>query len=109
MNVRELCEKHGFTPLSLPDPEREVKGAYAGDLLSWVMGRASADQAWITIMSNVNTVAVASLSDVSLVLLAEGVTLEGEVLSTAKARGVNVAVSEKPAFETALLIAPDVL
>ena len=86
-----------------------MKGAYCGDLLSWVMGRASADQAWITIMSNVNTVAVASLSDVSLVLLAEGVTLEGEVLAAASQRGVNVAVSDKPAFETALLIAPDVL
>ena len=109
MNVSELCKKHGFSPLSLPDPEREVKGAYAGDLLSWVMGRAGADQVWITIMSNVNTVAVASLSDVSLVLLSEGVTLEDDILETALKRNVNVAVSQKPAFETALLIAPDVL
>ena len=109
MTVKDLCGKHGFTVLSMPDPDREVRGAYVGDLLSWVMGRAGADQVWITIMSNVNTVAVGSLSDVSLVLLAEGVTLPPDVLETAKTRGVNVAVSPAPAFETALAVAPDVV
>ena len=109
MTVRDLCEKHGYVILSMPDPDREVRGAYVGDLLSWVMGRAWADEVWITIMSNVNTVAVASLSDVSLVLLAEDVTLPPDVLETAKLRGVNVASSPAPAFQTALAVAPDVV
>ncbi|MBR0510110.1 MAG: hypothetical protein IJJ85_08330 [Clostridia bacterium] len=107
MTAAELIEKHGFHPIVLPDPERETEGCYIGDLLSWVMGKACAGNVWITIMSNVNTVAVASLSDVSLVLLAEGVTLEQSVAETALARGVNVASTDLPAFEAATAIAGD--
>ena len=72
MTVKELSEKCGFEPICLPDGERTVSGVYIGDLLSWVMGRAKADDAWITIRSNVNVLAVASLSDVACVILAEG-------------------------------------
>ena len=50
MKVSELIEKAGFRAVTLPDAGREIKGAYAGDLLSWVMGRAKADDAWITII-----------------------------------------------------------
>ena len=37
MTVRKLSESLALEVLSLPEPEREVCGAYAGDLLSWVM------------------------------------------------------------------------
>lgn len=101
MRVNELCTKCGFQALCLPDGEREVNGAYIGDLLSWVMGRAQADNAWITIMSNVNVIAVASLADVSCIILAEGVLLDEELCRTAQQKDINVLVSPLPAFETA--------
>lgn len=106
MTVKEFAENFGFQPISLPDPDREIGGCYIGDLLSWVMGRAQADNVWITIMSNVNTVAVASLSDVSAVLLAEGVTLEEQLSQTAQAKGVNVLSTGLSAYEAAVRIAP---
>ena len=108
MTVNALIEKYGLTPLSLPDPDREVKGCYIGDLLSWVMGRAQADNVWITIMSNINIAAVAALSDVSLVVLAEDVTPDENVLKTAEAKNVNIARTSLPAFETAVKIACDI-
>ncbi len=101
MTVNELMQACGFEAVCLPDSEREVHGAYVGDLLSWVMGRAQEDNAWITIMSNVNVIAVASLSDVSCVILAEGVTLDDELRATAEQKDINVLKSELPAFETA--------
>ncbi len=104
MTVNELAAMQGFKTISLPDAEREIKGVYIGDLLSWVMGRAKADDAWITIMSNINIAAVASLADVACVILAEGVTLDSSVTETAKAKGVNILSSEKPAYETAMLL-----
>lgn len=104
MTVRELCENAGFETVCMPDGDREVSGCYIGDLLSWVMGRAREDNAWITIMSNINVVAVASLSDVACVILAEGVSLDGEVKNTAEQKGINVLCSQKPIFETAVQI-----
>ena len=70
MTVNDFAAKQGFGVVAMPDGEREIKGVYIGDLLSWVMGRAKADDAWITIMSNINIVAVASLADVACIILA---------------------------------------
>lgn len=108
MTVQQIIEKFNFSPLSVPCPEREVAGGYAGDLLSWVMGRASQNNAWITIMSNVNIVAVASLADVSMVILAEGVQADNGVLETAEQKGVNIVSSNLSAFEIAARIADSV-
>ncbi len=102
MTVNELCTSLNLQAICLPDPERKINGVYIGDLLSWVMGRAQADNAWITIMSNINVIAVASLADVACVILAEGVTLDETVLATAQQKGVNVLASSQPAYETAL-------
>ncbi|MBE6807427.1 MAG: hypothetical protein E7527_05405 [Ruminococcaceae bacterium] len=104
MTVKELAEKFNLTVHALPDGDREITGVYIGDLLSWVMGRAGADQAWITIMSNRNIVAVATLADTACILLAEGVVPDEGVASLAAEKGVNLLTSEQGAYETALAI-----
>ena len=104
MTVSLLAEKCGFDFVTLPDPDREVCGGYVGDLLSWVMGRARENCAWITIMSNVNIVAVASLADVSCVILSEGVSLEESVIKTAADKGVNILSTSLNSYEAAALI-----
>ena len=104
MTVNDLCNIDGFSPLTLPDGDREINGVYIGDLLSWVMGKAQGDNAWITIMSNINTLAVASLTDVACVILAEGVTLEDEVKTAAQNKGINVITSTYSAYDTALIL-----
>ena len=104
MTVYDLSKSGQFNVLCMPEPEREINGAYVGDLLSWVMGRAQADNVWITIMSTINVIAVASLSDVSCVLLAEDVSLDDEILNTAKQKGINILSTPLAAFETAVQI-----
>lgn len=98
MTVAALMEKLALTAFVLKDGAREVTGGYTGDLLSWVMGRAQTDAAWVTIMSNNNIVAVASLTDVACVILAEGVRPDDGVAETAAQRGVNLLGSELSAF-----------
>lgn len=102
MTVSDLIKTEKFTLVTLPCGEREIDGVYIGDLLSWVMGKAQADNVWITIMSNINVVAVASLSDVSCVLLAEGVTMEDEVIKTAAEKGINILSTTLSAYEAAI-------
>lgn len=104
MTVAELANGKNMRVLSMPQPEREISGAYVGDLLSWVMGRAQPDNAWITIMSNINVVAVASLSDVSCVILAEGVSPDSEIITTAMQKGINILSTDLDAFNTAVSI-----
>ena len=101
MTVRELSEKNDFEVVCLPDGEREIVGCYCGDLLSWVMGRAKADQAWITIMSNVNIAAVATLCDTSCIILSENVNLDDDVKNVAEMKGINVLRTAMPTYEAA--------
>ena len=105
MTVNEMAKTLGLTVISATDVEREFSGVYIGDLLSWVMGRARADNVWITIMSNINIVAVASLADVACIILAEGVTVDENVRATAEAKGINLYTSEKTAYELASMLA----
>ena len=58
------------------DVEREVTGTYCCDLLSIAMSRAPEGCAWVTVMGNINTLAVAALTDAACIILAEGVTLD---------------------------------
>lgn len=104
MTVSALAQKLSLTPVFLPCGEREVNGVYCGDLLSWVMGKAQTGNAWITIMSNINVVAVASLSDVACVILAEGVQLDEDAKKAAEDKEINILVSDKSTYETALLL-----
>ena len=90
MKVSEVQQKLGLNVITLPSPEREVEGGYVGDLLSWVMGRVTEDYAWVTIMSNINIVAVASLADVACIILAEDVTLEDDVINAATEKNINI-------------------
>ncbi|MBR2315444.1 MAG: hypothetical protein IKA56_02250 [Clostridia bacterium] len=102
MTVNELAAKCSLNPVAVPDGEKEVTGGYVGDLLSWVMGRARENCAWITIMSNINIVAVASLADVGCIILAEGVTADENVIKTANEKGVNILSTEMTAYEVAV-------
>ena len=104
MTVKCLIELTGYTPIVLPEPEREVDGGYVGDLLSWVMGRARGGSAWVTIMSNLNVVAVASLADVACVIFAEGVIPDDSTVDAARERGVNLISSQHSSFNTVLAI-----
>ena len=104
LKVKELLD-HGFETIVLPDGEREIDGVYIGDLLSWVMGRAQMDNAWITIMSNVNVIAVAALADTSCVILAEGVELAPDLVETAREKEINILGSAQPIYETAVQLA----
>ena len=98
MTVKQLSVALGLDVICMPNPDREVKGGYAGDLLSWVMGRANAGNAWITIMSNVNIVAVAMLADPSCIILSEGVLPDEGVLAKAESADVNILGSKKDTF-----------
>ncbi len=94
----------GFTPVSMPDRTREITGVYMGDLLSWVMGRAKSGDAWITIMSNINIIAVATLADTACIIVSEGVELDSEIISAAESKDVNILSFSGSSYDAAVLL-----
>ena len=78
---------------------RPVNGAYACDMLSWVMSHLSAGQIWLTILNSINVVAVAALTDCACVLLTEGVSMTDDILRRADDKAVIILATDQPTFE----------
>ncbi len=77
----------------------EIQGVYIGDLLSLVMSRALEGNLWITIQAHENIVAVASLVDVSAIVVAEGIHVEVDTIAKANELDIPIFESKASAFE----------
>lgn len=100
MTVTQLAAELGLEILcGSPEAlEAQVSGGYCGDLLSWVMGRAQEGEAWITIMSNPNVAAVAMLSALSCVVLAESALPDDPLRKRMESEDIPLLRSEEAAF-----------
>jgi len=83
--------------------DRDVSGVFCCDLLSVAMARAPEDSVWVTVMTNANVVAVATLTDVSCVVLAEGFSFDDAAVKAAEGK-VTLLCSSEPVYETAAKI-----
>lgn len=105
MTVEGLIHKNLFKLKNAgQDLEREITIPFCCDLLSVAMGKAPAGCAWVTVMANINTLAVASLTDSACIILAEDTFSDEEVLSKASEQGITLFSTPMSVFEAALCI-----
>ncbi|MBQ2971059.1 MAG: hypothetical protein IJE16_00740 [Ruminococcus sp.] len=104
MNIKEAVEKLNLKILTEGDLSREITDCYIGDLLSWVMGRAGEDSIWLTVMGNINSIAVATLADVSCIVLVENASLDEEAKAKALSHDVTILQSEENSYRLATKI-----
>lgn len=93
LNLKLCCGKDGL--------EKELSGCYIGDLLSLAMARLTKGNIWITIQTNINTIAVSSLTEAGCIILAEGLTPDENAQKKADAESIPVFSSDKSAYEIA--------
>lgn len=105
MTVKDLIDKNWYKVINEGDEtDREIGKVFCCDLLSIAMGKAPADCAWVTVMGNINTLAVATLADAAVVILAENAQLDANAAAKAAQQGVTVLATEMPIFDAALQI-----
>ncbi len=105
MTVQQLLDEGIFSVLNVgDDTEREITKPFCCDLLSIAMGRAPAGCAWVTVMGNMNTLAVATLADAACIIMAEGAQLDEVAMQKAKQQEITVLATEEPIFEAALTV-----
>ena len=103
MKTLALAEKLNLTVFNSGE-DREITSVYCCDLLSVVMGKGKADSAWVTVMGNINSAAVAVLVDIGVIVLAENTKPDENLLNKAKDENLTILGSTEPIFETALKI-----
>jgi predicted transcriptional regulator len=99
MTVREFAEKLDLKVLTgVAGLDREVSGVYICDLLSWVLSHASPKDAWITVHTHLNIVAVALMTEVSCIIVPEAIDVEEATLKKAAGEDVAILSSKADAY-----------
>ena len=105
MTAKELAAACGWKLLAGCDGEENpVDGCYVGDLLSWVMSRAQSGNVWLTVRGNVNAIAVAALTDVACIVLAEDAALGKDAAARAETQGIPVYTCAENLYDTAVRV-----
>ncbi|SKA83711.1 DRTGG domain-containing protein [Caloramator quimbayensis] len=103
MKVSDLVEKLNLKVVSgFGGIEKEVKGVYTCDLLSWVMSHAVKGNAWITVQVHPNIIAVASLLELSCIIIPEDIEIEDVTLEKSNQEAIPVIKSSMNSYELCL-------
>lgn len=104
MRLLDFQESLKLKALSVENEDVCFDGVYAGDLLSRCMSHVKSGGLWLTIMNNLNVIAVASLTEPAAVILAEGVLPPEEVITTARSKNVAIFSSELSVYEICAIL-----
>ncbi|MGE5633106.1 MAG: DRTGG domain-containing protein [Caulobacteraceae bacterium] len=102
MIVKKACEKIGLKVLAGKNClGKELTGVYICDLLSWVMAHGKKGDAWITVQTHSNIIAVAALLELACIIIPEEIEVEEETLKKAEEENIPVLQAPVHAYEIA--------
>lgn len=106
MSINKILLNEHFNSLVYCSSSEEmpINNIYCGDLLSWVMVHIPKESAWCTIMGHVNTIAVAQLCQVPLIILCENAKLNIDAQHIAEQQKISVIQTQLPTFDAACCI-----
>lgn len=90
MNLQHIIDQLELTPLTPAHNFSAIEptGGYASDMLSCAMAGAQPGNIWITLQAHINVIAVASLREVSAVIITENAQPDPDVIARAESQGV---------------------
>ena len=101
MKISEIMEIADLKALNKVNEEVEIKDAYVSDMLSDVMGNSKPDSLLITMLAHENTIAVASLKEIFLVILVNDRKPDEKTLNKASDEEITIVTTPKTTYETA--------
>ena len=98
MTIKETASALGAGILHEDFKDSDLCGAYTSDLLSDVIANAKDGGALITIQAHKNTVAVATLANISVIIICNSRPVPEDMLQAAKEEGIAVLLSKENQF-----------
>ncbi|HPV88217.1 MAG TPA: DRTGG domain-containing protein [Bacteroidales bacterium] len=100
MTVKEMADALNLRIFAAGEGmKNKVEGGYTSDLLSDVMGYADAGYVWITLQTHKNIMAIASLKELSAVILVKGFEPDEDTLALAQEEQIPLLGTTEQAFE----------
>lgn len=105
MTIQDLANSKKFELVNMGEGGTvKIVKPFCCDLLSICMSKTPVGAAWVTVMGNINTLAVLSLTDAACIILAEDAVFDEPALEKAKQEGITVFRTEMPVFEAAYTV-----
>lgn len=99
VKMKKLVEDFGFELVTEGvDLNREISGLHCCDLLSWVMANAKESEAWITVQTHTNIVAVASLLDLSCLIIPSSIEVDQSSIDKAIDQDIPIFSTDQDAY-----------
>jgi hypothetical protein len=100
MNLQEMIDTLGLTPITAPKEYQSIipSCGYASDLLSCVMSGAARQSVWVTLQAHINIVAVATLLDLSAIIITEDAKPDENTVNKANEEGITILLTEESTF-----------
>ncbi len=100
MKIQEIITALDLHVLTTPNDfsSIETEYGYTSDLLSCVMAGAPHKSVWVTLQAHSNIIAVASLLEISAVIITEGAAPDQATIDKANEEGVILLGTDKPTF-----------
>ena len=95
MTIREAAQALGAEIVQDEFEDTDLSGAYTSDLLSDVMANAKDGGALITIQAHKNTVAVATLVNISVIIICNSRPITDDMLEAAKDEGIAILLTKE--------------
>ena len=99
MLVSELTDALSLEILCQGDLSKKIDGCYCSDLLSHCMSNIELGNLWVTVQVNINIVAIAVLTELSAIIIAQNMSVEKSVLKKAEEEGITILSSAMTSYE----------
>lgn len=102
LTVSQIVEKMQLKTMSSIYEDKAVETGYCCDMLSWVISHLTSNACWFTILSSMNVIAVASLSDCPIVVITESSgDIDQDVIQRAITEQICLCTTEMDSFHAA--------
>jgi hypothetical protein len=100
MNLQQIIDQLALQPLTEPQDYAAIEPTcgYTSDLLSCVMAGAAHQSVWVTLQAHANIVAVATLLDLSAVIITENAQPDADTIAKANQEKINLFSTPDPTF-----------
>lgn len=100
MNIQEIITLLNLSVITTPKDFSSIVPScgYTSDLLSCVMAGAPHEAVWVTLQAHSNIVAVATLLEISAIIITEGAMPDQATITKADEEGVVLLGTDKPTY-----------
>lgn len=100
MKISEIIKELNLTVLSSGDfLDRDINGGYVSDMLSDVLANSKKGNIWITLQTHLNIISVASVKDLSGIIIVNGRKPDEDSLKKAEEERIIVLSTSERSFQ----------